>query len=641
MKIKRLETAGHLLQPAIEATREDERHPLGHLFWKGYRKIALVFSVVILSMQTPGVTQPVYDINYGVLNFPDANKIHKEGVFGQTPGSKTLYTNVVTVNGQPIDCIITTVGISNGRFEYPTGFCAGTIPFDFRNIQNCPTPDTPLVTLANNEDRFFTPTFFFDNGGGSCRFKFEFILGGSYNDATDKGRAVILKHVMVNSYDIDGNVDCSTPNPSVNQFNDFSGFNAAARATPGTMIHYSYNSSTGMTRFMSMANCNIRDIKDPRTRIRVEYEYLQELDVVVGMTGRGRAFFMFDFGQGPSWTPQYLGAPVVDLNTQSSGDGYNNTTTLCSTPERVSRGVSNIRSVSNSVNEIIMSIQTSEVVDGHAELITTNISNPSAHVTLGAPFTGQVYFTLAGIDYQCQKIELLGVRNLSFSKRNGTAMTDAEAEQLLDSLVYFNSVNSVGLRHFSLWLREGQVTSSYAFFDVYGGCILLSAAGSDLEARTTGREVRLQWTPADPANVRNWILERSEAGGAWASVARGDVQQQELPALQLTDRPGRSGLYFYRVVNTDLSGNRWLSPQRSVRLDIPLRPLHVYPNPANGGSLTVMSGHEGEVKLTDIAGRIVWQGWLKAGANRLELGRLRPGIYMVCSGADRERLLIQ
>ena len=118
MKIKRLETAGHLLQPAIEATREDERHPLGHLFWKGYRKIALVFSVVILSMQTPGVTQPVYDINYGVLNFPDANKIHKEGVFGQTPGSKTLYTNVVTVNGQPIDCIITTVGISNGRFEF-------------------------------------------------------------------------------------------------------------------------------------------------------------------------------------------------------------------------------------------------------------------------------------------------------------------------------------------------------------------------------------------------------------------------------------------------------------------------------------------------------------------------------------------
>jgi hypothetical protein len=141
--------------------------------------------------------------------------------------------------------------------------------------------------------------------------------------------------------------------------------------------------------------------------------------------------------------------------------------------------------------------------------------------------------------------------------------------------------------------------------------------------------------------VRNWVLERSEAGGNWTSVAHGDIQARELPLLQLTDRPGRSGLYFYRVINADLSGNRWLSPQRSVRLDIPLRPLHIYPNPSPAGAITVMSGNEREVLMTDVSGRIVWQGWLKAGSNRLELGRLRPGVYVICSGSDRERLLIQ
>jgi hypothetical protein len=640
MKIKCVKTAIAVRYPVIDQRQGITMHSSVDLIRKGYRKMALVLCVIILSMQTPGVTQPVYDVNYRMLNFPDANKIHKKGVFGQTAGSKTLYTNVVTVNGQPIDCIITTLGISNGRFEYPTGFCPGTIPFDFRNVQNCPNPDTPLVTLSNNEDRFFTPTFFFENGGGNCRFKFEFILGGSYNDATDKGRAVILKHVMVNSYDIDGNVDCSTPNPSVNQFNDFSGFNAAARATPGTMIQYSYNSTTGMTRFTSIANCNIRDIKDPRTRIRVEYEYLQELDVVVGMTGRGRAFFMFDFGEGPTWTPMYLGAPVVDLNTQTSGDGYNNTTTLCSTPESVSKGFTNINSVNNSINEIIMSIQTSEVLDGNAELISANYSDPTSHVKLGSPFTGTVNFTYGGIEYQCQKLELLGVRNLSFSKRNGTAMTEAQAELLLDALVYFNSVNSVGLRHFSLWLREDQVTSAYAFFDVYGGCILLSASGSDLEARVTGKEVRLQWTPADPAKVSSWMLERSEAGGAWESVARGVAAPVEVSSLQLTDRPGRSGVFFYRVVNTDVSGNKWMSPQRSVRLDFPMRPLHVYPNPVSGGSLTVISGQEAPVQLMDMSGRVIWEGGLKAGTNKIELGSLKSGMYLISSGMNRERVII-
>jgi hypothetical protein len=591
-------------------------------------------------MQTPGVTQPVYDLNYGILNFPDANRVHKKGDLGTTPGSRTLYSNVVTINGQQIDCIITTVSITNGSFTLPTFPCTNTIPFDYREVQNCP-PAGEKVTLRNNEDRFFTPTFYFNPGGGSCRFKFEFILGGSYNDVTDKGRPVILKHVMVNSYDIDGNANCATPDPTNNQFNEFSGFNAAARATPGTKINYNYNSTTGMTRFTSITNCNYPDIKDPETRIRVEYEYLQELEVVVGMTGVGRAFFMFDFGEGPTWTPMYLGAPVVDLNTLSDGDGYNNTTTLCSTPERISQGVTNISTVNNSVNEIIMSIATSEIIDGNAELITTNISDPSAHITLGAPFSGTVNFTLAGTAYKCQKFELAGERTLSFSKGDGTTMTETEAERLLDALVYFNSVNSVGLRHFSLWLREDQVTSAYAFFDVYGGCILLTASGSALEARVNGPEVRLQWTPAEPANVRTWNLERSEAGGQWESIKHGTSQNTELPTLILTDKPGRSGLYFYRVINTDVSGSKWLSPQRSVRLELPMKPFHVYPNPVSGGSITVVSGQDGPVQLLDMTGKTVWNGMLRAGMNKIETGGLVSGVYLLCSGDNRARVMIK
>lgn len=640
MKIEYLKTATAVRDGVIALIPRINRYPSRSLIRGGYRKMILVLGVMVLSMQTPGVTQPVYDINYGVLNFPDASRVHKKGTLGTTPGSRTLYTNVVTVEGQPIDCIITTVSITNGSFTLPTDPCPGTIPFDYKEVQNCPPPMNK-VTLKNNEDRFFTPTFLFNSGGGNCRFKFEFILGGSYNDALDKGKPVILKHVMVNSYDIDGNANPATPDPTNNQFNEFSGFNAAARATPGTKISYSYNPTTGMTRFLSNANCNVSDIKDPETRIRVEYDYLQELEVVVGMTGPGRAFFMFDFGEGPTWTPMYLGAPVVDLNTQTDGDGNNNTTTLCSTPEYVSKGFTNISTVNNSVNEIIMSIKSSEVLDGNAELITNNMSDPASHITLGSPFTGSVNFTYGGIEYQCQKIELLGVRNLSFSKRDGTAMTEAQAELLLDALVYFNSVNSVGLRHFSLWLREDQVTSAYSFFDVYGGCILLSASGSDLEARVNGKEVQLQWTPADPSKVQSWILERSEAGSVWESISRGDEAPSKVSALKLTDRPGRSGVFFYRVINTDVAGNKWMSPQRTVRLDLPMRPLHVYPNPVSGGNLTVISGQEGPVQLMDISGKVIWQGVLKAGTNRIEVGALKSGMYLMSSGESRERIIIK
>ena len=337
----------------------------------------------------------------------------------------------------------------------------------------------------------------------------------------------------------------------------------------------------------------------------------------------------------------YLGAPGVDLNTLSDGDGNNNTTTLCSTPERISQGFTNISTVNNSVNEITMSIAASEIIDGNAELITTNITDPTAHITLGSPFTGTVNFTFAGTAYKCQKIELVGQRSLSFSKSNGSTMTEAEAEQLLDALVYFNSVNSAGLRHFSLWLREDQVTSAYAFFDVYGGCILLTASGSDLEARVNGPEVRLQWTPAEPANVRNWTLERSEAGGPWESVKRGDAQASELSTLMLTDKPGRSGLYFYRVINTDAAGNKWLSPQRSVRLEVPMKPIHIYPNPVSGSSITVFIGQDGPAQLLDMTGRMVWSGELRVGTNKIETGKLQRGVYVLCIGENRSQLMVK
>jgi hypothetical protein len=53
------------------------------------------------------------------LAFLAANKIHKVGTVGSSAGSKTLYTNVITIGSQQIDCIVKTVSISNGSFSLP------------------------------------------------------------------------------------------------------------------------------------------------------------------------------------------------------------------------------------------------------------------------------------------------------------------------------------------------------------------------------------------------------------------------------------------------------------------------------------------------------------------------------------------
>lgn len=587
--------------------------------------------------------QPLVNINYGNLNFPDANKVHKKGVMGQTVGSRTLYTNVASVNGVVVDCIITTMSITNGRFEYPTGFCPGTIPFDFKEIQNCPNPDTPNVTLKSNEDRYFCPTFFFETGGGSCRFKFEFIAGGSYNDATDKGSPVILRNVYVNSYDIDGNADCSTPNPASNQYNDFSGFNAAARATPGSRIAANYNSTSGMTRFMSISNCNIADIKDPTTRIRVEYQFLQELEVEVGMTGRGRAFYMFDFGPGPAFTPMMLYAPVLDLNTLGSGDGYNNVTTLCSTPERLSKGSSNIISLNNSIEELVIAVPSADIRDGNAEILSTDIRTPSQQIPLGTPFSGSQTLTVTGTTYTVNKtVTTSGMRQLSFTK-NGGNMTNNEAEKLLDSLVYFNSVNSPGLRRFNIWLKEGVVTSTLAFFEVYGGCIVLSSSVPSLYTRAEKDRVWLSWRLGDPLRTRMTSLERITADRPdWEHVYQRATTPEDAPGqtMEFLDMPGLAGTFRYRLVETDMFGARMVSAEKVVRLTSEGR-TRFYPNPVSDGRIHLWMDREGPVSIYDAEGRRIFQARLAAGNQRISLGMLRPGNYTLVTEKGGAPLIVR
>ena len=51
--------------------------------------------------------QSIFDANYNNFNFLAANKVHKVGTDGSGVGNITLYTNVITIGAQQIDCIVT------------------------------------------------------------------------------------------------------------------------------------------------------------------------------------------------------------------------------------------------------------------------------------------------------------------------------------------------------------------------------------------------------------------------------------------------------------------------------------------------------------------------------------------------------
>ena len=128
------------------------------------------------------LAQTTVNVATGTLQFLDANRVSIIGN-GTAVGDKILYTNVITLNGQQVDCIVTTVSLSSGTtFVLPTNLSSPQTAHDVAATQNT-TFFGP--TFNSNLDRYFSPTFNMPNEGGSCRFLFQFILGGSYNASSN------------------------------------------------------------------------------------------------------------------------------------------------------------------------------------------------------------------------------------------------------------------------------------------------------------------------------------------------------------------------------------------------------------------------------------------------------------------------
>ncbi|TAF07943.1 MAG: hypothetical protein EAZ75_11940, partial [Flavobacteriia bacterium] len=258
----------------------------------------LFISILLLFFSNALLSQ-TYDANFNSFNFGTnfSNKIGN----GQSNGNKVLYTNVITIGGQSIDVIVTTVSVSNvSSFQnYDGGGTAAEIPF-------------------------FNPRLSFGSGGGSFKVNFQFILGGSYNNTTNTGTNIQIKNFYINSYDLDGNGSAGT-----NQFNEFQFFSSYELGGPfltstntsntppsgNTVINAIPIPSENTTKFRSTHYLNSGTTITDQTRVRLKYEnFISNVTINMGSEGSGLAFFFLDFSVGPSF-----GTAVSTLDSDSDG----------------------------------------------------------------------------------------------------------------------------------------------------------------------------------------------------------------------------------------------------------------------------------------------------------------------------------
>jgi hypothetical protein len=569
--------------------------------------------------------QSVFNSNFNNISFLAANKVHKVGSNGSAVGNVTLYTNVITVAAQRIDCIVRTVSLTNGSFALPSGAPAGTIPFDYSS----PTGSG----LTANLDRFFSPMLTFNNGGGSAKFKFEFILGNSYNNTTHKGTPVIIQNINLNTYDIDGNDGANS-----NQYNEFGGFSSVTlSATPATKVSYSYNTSSGLTKFRSNVTTNSTVATADPHRVMVKYNEVSTFEIMVGADGSNAAYFMLDFGVGPNWggTTNIYSTPTLDLNPGQPG--FSQTSASCGATVRpITSGATSLSLTgsSNTVSEIILSYDPTTILDGAFENIFPNgSSNPAADsikLNFTAPSTST--FILNGVTYTVNRAVISGTNYIRFSKSSGL-LTTAQAEMLLDALMYANTANPPNLNYRELFIavRETSFTTPLASFIINEICILpMEWIDFQVKSASTSNQLQLNWKIVENRAHKGYMVEYSQDGNNWEDVGfvNGNGQVDGEANYSYTMGKVFSGTVYFRVKQLELNGSANYSLVRKVNLNNSID-LKVWPNPATSMLQINVGNQNGRASIMDASGRVVKSVNLSSGINRIQVNELNRGIYML------------
>ncbi|WP_370216380.1 cadherin repeat domain-containing protein, partial [Neptunomonas phycophila] len=218
---------------------------------------------------------------------------------GTDQGSSYLYTNLITIDGQSIDAIVTLSTLSNATVD----------AFD--------STVNPYADTAS-----FQPNLTINSAGGYADFTFRFILGGSYNAGSNPtGTLVTLRNVLANSYDLDG----TQADANGRQYTEFENIGGYTLSTSTQLVRS--EPSSGVTRFVTTVGGNIGDAPGTTAgdniRVLVSFDELSETTIQMGDTSvTGIAYYGIDFSEGPAFVdPNPVDVIVSSQSIITSEDG--------------------------------------------------------------------------------------------------------------------------------------------------------------------------------------------------------------------------------------------------------------------------------------------------------------------------------
>jgi hypothetical protein len=237
---------------------------------------------------------------------------------------------------------------------------------------------------------------------------------------------------------------------------------------------------------------------------------------------------------------------------------------------------------------------------------------------------------------------ITGTNYIRFS-RNGTSMTTAQAEMLLDALMYANTATPPSLNYRELFIavRETSFTTPLASFIINEICILpMEWIDFQVKSTTTSNQVQLNWKIVENRAHKGYVIEYSYNGNTWEDLGfvNGNGRTDGEATYSYTMGKVFSGTVFFRVKQVELNGSANYSTVKKVNLNSSIE-LKVWPNPATD-LIQINTGNKtGKASIIDASGRVVKSIVLGAGINRILVNDMNRGLYMVTFNSNQGDIL--
>lgn len=193
--------------------------------------------------------------------------------------------------------------------------------------------------------------------------------------------------------------------------------------------------------------------------------------------------------------------------------------------------------------------------------------------------------------------------------------------------------------------RKGQTFSGYAYRSsstLANYCALVLPVGlTFFKAVLNEKKVMLSWKIANAENADRFIVERMNTDGNWLGIMNVQANERK-EEYSATDNYPLPGYNLYRLKLIEKNEAYTYSSIQRVFIDKVNNTFTVYPNPASN-KIIIRSNFNApsDMKLSDIAGKILFTKKIIANQTSIDLPLLSNGIYFININQEVRKLVVQ